>query len=146
MRVAAHELLVDVVGDVGERSRSALLEQQRQEVHLEEDVAELVEQLGVVAVVSGLGELVGLLDVWGTIERSSCSRSHGQSRRSRRVSASSRATASATSVIAARLDGRARWLLGHHAGPFDQFAGGCCGCCCAGVGVAFGAPLQTVVT
>ena len=41
---------------------AALLEQQREEVDLEEDVAELVEELGVVAGVRGVGELVGLLD------------------------------------------------------------------------------------
>src|SRR6201999_2179615 len=40
----------------------ALLHQERQEVDLEEHVAELVEQLGVVAGVGGVGELVGLLD------------------------------------------------------------------------------------
>ena len=42
--------------------RPALLEQEREEVDLEEDVAELVEQLGVVAAVGRVGELVGLLD------------------------------------------------------------------------------------
>ena len=41
---------------------AALLEQQRQEVDLEQHVAELVEQLRVVAAVRGVGELVGLLD------------------------------------------------------------------------------------
>ena len=41
---------------------AALLEQQRQEVDLEEHVAELVEELRVVARVGGVGELVGLLD------------------------------------------------------------------------------------
>ena len=41
---------------------AALLEQQRQEVDLEQHVAELVEQLRVVARVGGVGELVGLLD------------------------------------------------------------------------------------
>ena len=41
---------------------AALLEQQRQEVDLEEHVAELVEQLGVVARVGGVGQLVRLLD------------------------------------------------------------------------------------
>ena len=41
---------------------AALLEQQREEVDLEQHVAELVEQLGVVARVRGVGQLVGLLD------------------------------------------------------------------------------------
>ena len=41
---------------------AALLEQQREEVDLEEHVAELVAQLGVVAGVGGVGQLVGLLD------------------------------------------------------------------------------------
>ena len=43
------ELLAAVLGDVAEVAGAALLEQQREEVDLEEDVAELVEQLGVVA-------------------------------------------------------------------------------------------------
>ena len=62
MRVAADQLLAHVLGDVGERARAALLEQQRQEVDLEEDVAELVEQLRVVARMRGGGQLIGLLD------------------------------------------------------------------------------------
>ena len=44
VRVAADQLLAAVVGDLREVAGAALLEQQRQEVHLEEDVAELVEQ------------------------------------------------------------------------------------------------------
>ena len=51
-----------MVGDLREVAGAALLEQQREEVHLEEHVAQLVEQLGVVAGVGGVGELVGLLD------------------------------------------------------------------------------------
>src|SRR3954447_7100793 len=62
MRVAADQLLAAVLGDLGQRARAALLQQQRQEVHLEEHVAELVEQLGVVAAVRGISQLVGLLD------------------------------------------------------------------------------------
>jgi len=37
-----------VLGDVGERAGLALLEQQREEVDLEEDVPELVEELRVI--------------------------------------------------------------------------------------------------
>ena len=48
--------------DLREVAGPALLEQQRQEVDLEQDVAELVEQLGVVAALRGVGQLVGLLD------------------------------------------------------------------------------------
>src|SRR5215208_559652 len=62
VRVPAHELRVDVRGDVAQRPLSALLEQQGEEVDLEEDVAELVEQLGVIARVRRRGQLVGLLD------------------------------------------------------------------------------------
>ena len=51
-----------VVGDLSQIAGAALLEQQREEVHLEEDVAELVEQLRVVAGVGRVGQLVGLLD------------------------------------------------------------------------------------
>ena len=62
VRVAADQLLGAVVGDRGEVAGAALLEQQREEVHLEEHVAELVEQLRVVAAVRRVGELVGLVD------------------------------------------------------------------------------------
>jgi hypothetical protein len=62
VRVAADELLADVLGHLGHVARAALLEQQREEVDLEEDVAELVAQLAVVAGVGGVGQLVGLLD------------------------------------------------------------------------------------
>ena len=63
MRVAADQLLRAVIGDRGEIARAALLEQQREEVNLEQQVAELVEQLCVVAGVRGVGELVGLRTV-----------------------------------------------------------------------------------
>jgi hypothetical protein len=62
VRVPADQLLAAVLGHLGERAGAALLEEQRQEVDLEEHVPELVQQLRVVAVVGGLGELVGLLD------------------------------------------------------------------------------------
>src|SRR4051794_12384945 len=62
VRVAADELLADVLGDVGQRAGAALLEQQRQEVNLEQDVAELVQELGVVAPVRCVGQLVGLFE------------------------------------------------------------------------------------
>ena len=62
VRVAADELLAAVLGDRREIAGAALLEQQREEVDLEEHVAELVEELRVVAGVGGVGELVGLLD------------------------------------------------------------------------------------
>ena len=62
VRVPADQLLAAVLGDVGQRAGAALLQQQRQEVHLEEDVAELVEQLRVVPGVGGRRQLVRLLD------------------------------------------------------------------------------------
>ena len=62
VRVAPDQLLAHVLGDVRQRPRAALLEQQRQEVDLEEHVAELVAQLGVVVGVGRRGQLVGLLD------------------------------------------------------------------------------------
>jgi len=61
VRVAAHELVVAVVGHPREVAGAALLQQQRKEVDLEENVAELVEQLGVVASLRRIGQLVGLL-------------------------------------------------------------------------------------
>jgi hypothetical protein len=60
--VASHELLVDQPRRLLEVAASALLQQEREEVDLEEQVAELVEQLLVVARERGVGDLVGLLD------------------------------------------------------------------------------------
>ena len=60
--MAADQLLAAVLRDLGQRAAAALLEQQREKVDLEEHVAELVEQLGVVARVRGRRQLVGLLD------------------------------------------------------------------------------------
>jgi hypothetical protein len=51
-----------MLGHLGKAALTALLEQQGQEVDLEQHVAQLVEQLGVVARVGGVRELVGLLD------------------------------------------------------------------------------------
>ena len=48
--------------DGGQVARAALLEQQGEEDGLEEQVAELVEELRVVAGQRGVGDLVGLLD------------------------------------------------------------------------------------
>ena len=84
--MAADQLLARVVGDLGEVARAALLEQQREEVDLEEDVAELVDAASrrrrrCAASASSYASST----VCGTIVRSSCSRSHGHSRRSRRV-------------------------------------------------------------
>jgi hypothetical protein len=60
--MAPHQLRSAPVGDAREVPGTALLEQQRKEVNLEEDIAELVQQLGVVATVGGVGELVRLLN------------------------------------------------------------------------------------
>ena len=60
--MAADQLPPHVLGHLGQRAGAALLEQEREEVHLEEHVAELVEQLRVVVAVRGGGELVRLLD------------------------------------------------------------------------------------
>jgi hypothetical protein len=60
--VAADQLLTAVLGHLGEAALPALLEQQREEVDLEQHVAELVQELGVVARVRRVGELVRLLD------------------------------------------------------------------------------------
>jgi hypothetical protein len=60
--MAADQLLAAGVCDRGQVAGLALLEQQGQEVDLEEDVAELVEQLAVIAPADGIGQLVGLLD------------------------------------------------------------------------------------
>ena len=62
VRVPAHELLVHRRGHLRQVAGPSLLEQQREEVDLEEQVAELVEQLLVVAGERRVGDLVGLLD------------------------------------------------------------------------------------
>ena len=62
MRVAADQLRGHALGDAAEVAGVSLLEQQGEEEDLKEDVAELVEELRVVAAVGGVGELVGLLD------------------------------------------------------------------------------------
>jgi hypothetical protein len=59
--MAADQLLAAVLGDLAEVAGATLLEQQRQEVDLEEHVAELVEQLAVVGAERRVGQLVGLL-------------------------------------------------------------------------------------
>ena len=63
VRMAPHELRVHVAGDGLEVALAALLEQQRQEVDLEEQVAELaVQRLRVVDRERGIRDLVRLLD------------------------------------------------------------------------------------
>ena len=60
--MAPYELVVHRAGDAVEVPVSLLLEQQRQEVHLEEQVAELVVELRRVVRERGVGDLVGLFD------------------------------------------------------------------------------------
>jgi hypothetical protein len=56
------ELRVDAARDLREVAGPALGEQQREKIDLEEQVAELVEQLRVVGRERGVGDLVRLLD------------------------------------------------------------------------------------
>jgi hypothetical protein len=58
----AHELLVDRPRDAREVALPPLLQQQREEEGLEEEVAELVLELARVVAERGVGDLVGLLD------------------------------------------------------------------------------------
>ena len=62
VRVPADELLVDGARDRVEVAVALLLEQQRQEEDLEQQVAELVVELGRVVGERRVGDLVGLLD------------------------------------------------------------------------------------
>ncbi len=62
VRVAADELLVDTSRNRLERAGSPLLQQQRQKVGLEEEVAELVLELRVVLGECGVRDLIGLFD------------------------------------------------------------------------------------
>jgi hypothetical protein len=65
VRVTTDQLLAAVLGDLPEIPRTALLEQQREEHHLEEHVPQLVKQLGVIAVMRGVSKLICLLNrVW----------------------------------------------------------------------------------
>jgi hypothetical protein len=61
VRVPAHELRVDCPGNLLEIAVALLLEEQGQEIDLEEQVAELVEQLRRIVTRSRVGDLVGLL-------------------------------------------------------------------------------------
>src|SRR5581483_4599787 len=60
--MAAHELLVDRPRDRLEVALAALLEEQREEVDLVQQVAELVDELSRVVGERGVGDLVRLLD------------------------------------------------------------------------------------
>lgn len=62
MRVPADELLLDSARDRFERAGASLLQEQRQEVSLKEEVTELVLELGVVAGEGGVRDFVGLFD------------------------------------------------------------------------------------
>ncbi len=60
--VPRHELRVNSAGDSFQISCSTLLQQQCEEVDLEQEVPELVEELGIVARLRCVGDLIGLLD------------------------------------------------------------------------------------
>ncbi len=62
VRMPPHKLLLHAPRDRLEVTSALLFEQQRQEVRLEEEVAELVDELRRVAVTGCLGNLVRLLD------------------------------------------------------------------------------------
>ena len=62
VRMPADELRVDRPGHLLEVASPVLLKQQREEEDLEEQVAELVDELLVAPAQRGVGDLVGLLD------------------------------------------------------------------------------------
>ena len=62
VRVAADQFGGAGLGDCRQITLAALLEQQREEEHLEEDIAELVDHRLRVVARGGIGQLVGLLD------------------------------------------------------------------------------------
>jgi hypothetical protein len=62
VRVAAHHLVVDRLGDRGEVERALFLGHARVEHHLQQQVAEFLLQVGEVAALDRVGDLVGLLD------------------------------------------------------------------------------------
>src|SRR4051812_39865738 len=65
VRMPANELFVYQPRRRGEIALPSLLEEQREEVHLEEEITELVEQFLVVALERGVCDFVGLLDGMG---------------------------------------------------------------------------------
>jgi hypothetical protein len=62
VRMPPNELLVHAPRDVLEVPMALLRQEQGEKVDLEEEIAELVEQLAVVAGLGGVGDLVRLLD------------------------------------------------------------------------------------
>ena len=60
--MAPYELRLDLPRGRGQVSLARLLEQERQEEHLEQEIAQLVEQLHGLPCQRGVGHLVGLLD------------------------------------------------------------------------------------
>src|SRR5439155_3762354 len=62
VRMPGNELRVDPARDVFEVPLVFFLEQEREEKDLEEEVAQLIEQLGVVALLGCVRDLVGFLD------------------------------------------------------------------------------------
>src|SRR5436309_7985851 len=62
VRVPPHQLLVHVPGHGLQSAAAFLLEEEREEIHLEQEVAELVEELGRIVREGGVGDLVRLLD------------------------------------------------------------------------------------
>ena len=62
MWVTSHELLMSPTSNVLQPQLALLRQEKGQEIHLEEQVAELVEELLVVLGERGVGDLVGLLD------------------------------------------------------------------------------------
>ncbi len=62
MRVAADQLRRAGLGDGRQIALAALLEQQREEENLKEDIAQLIDHRLRVVAGGGVGELVGLLD------------------------------------------------------------------------------------
>src|SRR6185437_7293049 len=62
MGMASDELCMGPAGNLLEIACAALVQEQREEVDLEEQVAELIEQLGVVALLGRVRYLIGLLD------------------------------------------------------------------------------------
>jgi hypothetical protein len=62
MRMSRHEFVVDAPRDRGEIAAALLLEEQGEEVGLEEQVTQLVLELGAIAAECGVLDLVGLFD------------------------------------------------------------------------------------
>ena len=62
VRMAPHQLFIQAFDDVGKFERPLLLRHAGVEDHLQQEIAQLLTQIGEVSARNGVGDLVGFLD------------------------------------------------------------------------------------